>query len=215
MNKLTFLGFLFLISFSALWAEEYISNEYYEEIISQTEVVSDVNESIITLDESNESTESVTTEKIIDEENTTVAPAIVSDVSEDETVENDTTQKEIDEPEVNEKEVSEKFSPYLSALKEAKENGKTILLAIRATDCHYCDRMETETLSDSSVKNALEKDFVTLHYNQDLEPLPLEIQEGMTPNFIFVDKNENIINMYPGMRTPSEFKEALAEILSQ
>ncbi|CAA6811493.1 MAG: Unknown protein [uncultured Sulfurovum sp.] len=109
----------------------------------------------------------------------------------------------------------EEVSPYLKALESIKENSKVILLAIRATDCHYCDRMESETLSESSVKDALEKDFIVLHYNQDLEMLPMELQEGMTPNFVFVDKDENIINMYPGMRTPSEFKDALKEILSQ
>lgn len=115
----------------------------------------------------------------------------------------------------NEKEVSEKLSPYLNALKEARANDKTVLLVIRATNCEYCDRMEAETLSESSVKSALEKDFVTVYYNEDLEPLPLGIQSGMTPNFIFVDKDENIINMYPGIRSPKEFKEVLAEILSK
>jgi len=111
-------------------------------------------------------------------------------------------------------ETTPKTSPYLEALEKAKEDDKIIMLAIRAIDCNYCDRMETETLVDEDVKEALEDDFITLHYNQDLELLPLGLSEGMTPNFIFVDKEENILQMYPGMRTPEEFIEALKEILA-
>jgi thioredoxin-related protein len=107
------------------------------------------------------------------------------------------------------------ISPYIEALQKAQDENKVIMLAIRAVDCSYCDRMERETLVDESVKQALEENFITLHYNQDIEVLPLGLPEGMTPNFVFVDKEENIINMYPGMRTPDEFKEALKEILSQ
>lgn len=113
-------------------------------------------------------------------------------------------------------EASEKQpSLYMKSLNQAKDEDKILMLGIRATDCHYCDRIEKETLSDKSVQKALEANFVTLFYNQDLEPLPLGLQEGMTPNFVFVDKNENIINMYPGMRNPDEFKEVLREILAQ
>jgi len=105
-------------------------------------------------------------------------------------------------------------SAFDEAIKTAKEEEKIIMLVFRAIDCNYCDRMETETLVDDEVKEALEKDFITLHYNQDLEALPLGFQEGMTPNFIFVDKEENILQMYPGMRTPEQFLEALNEILA-
>ncbi|CAA6804864.1 MAG: Unknown protein [uncultured Sulfurovum sp.] len=175
MNKRTFLLLVFLTSNSFVLADEYITNEYYEEAISYMDV--------------NESFEIVETDII--EENSTM---------EDVTVE---------------KEETKELSEYLVALKEAQKTGKVILLAIRATHCHYCDEMEKETLSEPSVKSALDADFITLHYNQDLESLPLALQEGMTPNFIFVDQDENIINQYPGMRSPKEFKEALAEILAK
>jgi thioredoxin-related protein len=111
-------------------------------------------------------------------------------------------------------ETTVKISPFEEALQKAKDEKKIIMLAIRAIDCNYCDRMETETLVDEDVKEALEEDFITLHYNQDLEELPLGFPEGMTPNFIFVDKDENILQMYPGMRNPEQFIEALNEILA-
>jgi len=188
MNKLTLLGILVIVCFSSLYAEEeYLPHDYTETVASYAEIISDTSFSDIN------NSHYFDTEMGVVEENSTVMSSNGS----------------------IKKEVSEDFDPYLSALKEAKRTGKIIMLAIRAMDCPYCDKMEKETLSDGSVQSALETDFVTVHYNQDLEPLPLGIQEGMTPNFIFVDKDENIMNMYPGMRTPKEFKEALAEILAQ
>ncbi|HHD75877.1 MAG TPA: thioredoxin family protein [Campylobacterales bacterium] len=116
--------------------------------------------------------------------------------------------------ETNETTVEPKVTPFEEALKQAKDEDKIIMLSIRAINCHYCDRMETETLVEDEVQEALEKDFITLHYNQDLEELPLGFSGGMTPNFIFVDKDENILQMYPGMRTPEQFMEVLNEILA-
>lgn len=85
----------------------------------------------------------------------------------------------------NETVIEPKMTPFEEAVIKAKEENKVIMLAIRAIDCTYCDRMETETLVDEDVQEALADDFITLHYNQDLEALPLGFQEGMTPQFHF------------------------------
>ena len=162
----------------------------------------------------------VADETIMDEYHTTEESSI-SEVHENNTsyttdeVDNTEENQTLMTLDTNETETSEVLpSPFEEAVKKAKEDDKIIMLAIRAIDCNYCDRMETETLVDEDVKEALEDDFLTLHYNQDLELLPLGLSEGMTPNFIFVDKEENILQMYPGMRTPEEFREALKEILA-
>ena len=194
MNKRTFLAFALLTLNSFVFADEYITNEYYEEVVFH----GDQNESMIIYDETEIVGEIIEAE--MNEDNSTISHSFKDYFIEDVVVE---------------KEETKELSPYLIALKEAQETGKVILLAIRATNCHYCDKMERETLNEASVKSALEEDFIVLHYNQDLEPLPLEIQEGMTPNFFFVDQHENIINQHPGMKNPKEFKEALAEILSK
>lgn len=195
MNKLTLLGLLSLALSSPIFAEEYTTvSEYHDEVNSHPEIISNVNDSLITFDEVAEPTIIVETNVSAEENNTIVFSNDNNDTG---------------------KEVSEEFDIYLNALQEAKSTGKMIILAIRATDCHYCDKMDRETLTDNSVQSALEKDFLMLHYNQDIESLPLGLQEGMTPIFVFVDKHENIINQYPGMRTVDEFKEVLSEILSQ
>jgi len=108
---------------------------------------------------------------------------------------------------------STEVKSYEKALSLAKSEGKVIMLVIRATDCVYCDKMEMGTLVDEEVVTELNKDFITLHLNQDLEELPIGLQNGMTPNFVFVSNEEDVIDMYPGVRSPKEFIGALEEIL--
>lgn len=202
MNKLTFLGLLSLLTVNFLVADEYISDAYIEQMTTQSALSSSESIHLLPI------AKTVEQEAREKEQNSTRQVLVKEEVAQSkEPKKVDDTQETVQETGIED--------TYLEALKNAKEHRKVILLAIRATDCPYCDKMETETLSDESVKDALEADFVTVHYNQDLEPLPLGLQEGMTPNFIFVDTNENIIEMYPGMRTPKEFKEALAEILAR
>ncbi len=190
MKKLNFLAFSTFIMLNCLYADEYISESYLEEITTKLEVI-------------DESLESLPIVKTVEEQ------------AREQEVEKDLVIKEEYFAEVVDKNDTVEIHSYLDALTQAKNNGKIIMLAIRATDCNYCDKMDSETLSNESVKEALKKDFITIYYNQDLEALPLGLQSGMTPNFVFVNRDENIINQYPGMRTPQEFKEVLTEILKQ
>ena len=125
-----------------------------------------------------------------------------------------------DETVLDEEENATYFYPehtmtYEEALEKAKAENKLLLFSIRATNCKYCDRMEAETLSDASVLNALDENFVTLYYNQDEDELPLNLQPNMTPNFVFVNQNEDIIDISLGRRDRSEFLELLNRVLME
>jgi thioredoxin-related protein len=196
-----FLGLLSLVTINFLFAEEYISDEYFEEVAAQAEIVYESIESLPI---------AKTVEEQAREEELVVSPNIEPTL---EIIE------EVDEklvlPIVNEEKETIQENTYLNVLKQARNESKIVMLSIRSTDCKYCDRMEAGTLSDESVKEALLANFITVHYNQDLEPLPLNLQNGATPMFIFVNTNEDILNMYPGIRTPDEFKEVLEQILTQ
>ena len=104
---------------------------------------------------------------------------------------------------------------YEEALKRAKEENKLLMFSIRSTDCKYCERMERETLSDGTVLNALSENFITLHYNQDEDELPLGLQSNMTPSFVFVNQNEDIVDISLGRRDISEFLELLNSVLME
>jgi thioredoxin-related protein len=198
MNKQTFLGLLFLSTTSFVFAEEYISDDYYREVLSESEIIYEEYEFIPIVDMSESLPIAKTVEEIARDKMKTEALYI-----------------EIDSPSTFKEEQSIQAHTYESALEQAKNEDKVIMLTIRSTNCKYCDKMEATTLSDLSVKDAIEANFINIHYNQDLAELPLNLQNGATPMFIFVNSNGDILNMYPGMRSPKEFKEVLEEILTQ
>jgi thiol-disulfide isomerase/thioredoxin len=198
MNKQTFLGLLFLSTTSFVFAEEYISDDYYREVLSESEIIYEEDEFIPIVDMSESLPIAKTVEEIARDKMKTEALYI-----------------EIDSPSTFKEEQSIQAHTYESALEQAKNEDKVIMLTIRSTNCKYCDKMEATTLSDLSVKDAIEANFINIHYNQDLAELPLNLQNGATPMFIFVNSNGDILNMYPGMRSPKEFKEVLEEILTQ
>ena len=211
MKKVILLVLLSFATINFLSADEYISDAYLEEIAAQTEVMYEpINASV-----SDVSLDSLPIAKTIEEEAKENKEMITS-IEPVQIIETRDTLEYIPLVEENNTVVNEDIplSPYFEALKEARDEHKIIMIVIRATNCHYCNEMEAETLTESSVKSVLKDNFITVHYNQDLEPLPLALQKGVTPNFIFVNTNEDILNIYPGMRNPAEFTDVLEQILS-
>jgi len=217
MKKLMFISLLSLVTINYLWAEEYIS-----EVTTQSEVMHESIESLPITKTIEEEVREKEEQIIVQDEIVLSSPvdeAIIPVIEETKVVE-----KESDTPsfferffnmESNSDNQSIQKLSYEDALEQAKTEKKIIMLSIRSNNCKYCDKMEADTLSDEGVKDALEVNFITIHYNQDLDTLPLNLQNGATPMFIFVNTNEDILNMYPGMRSPEEFKTMLKEILAK
>ncbi|CAA6810937.1 MAG: Unknown protein [uncultured Sulfurovum sp.] len=200
MKRLIFLGLVSLTTLNFLFADE-----YFEEVTTHldSEVVYESIDSLPI-------TQTVEQQERERNENNKIVKEKLPDVN--------SSEEEVDISTSTSMETTKQSiqaTTYINALEQAKSEGKIILLTIRSTDCKYCDEMEAGTLSDASVKDAIVADFIKINYNQDLDVLPLGLQHGMTPNFIFLNSNEDIINMYPGMRTPEEFKEVLKQILAE
>jgi len=100
---------------------------------------------------------------------------------------------------------------YKKALELAKEKDKKILLEVVLNNCKFCKKMEEEVLSTEDVTEAIEKDFVFAQANADKESLPLGLDEQMSPMFVFISKDENIIDMRFGFIENSEFLDLLVE----
>jgi len=195
MNRLLSIGMISLLTCTTLYAEESYIEDGIEYIISDSEESSLPITQTIPLGERVSDTPS-NQEALRQEEQLSVV-----------------TQVRVDESVSLE---PEKKTTYAEAFSQAKEEDKILVIFISATDCSYCRKMEEETLSKKNVKEELGKNFVLFTINEDEEEeLPLNLQAGMTPNFVFVDKDENIIDMAPGMRTPSEFIDKLNVILSK
>jgi thioredoxin-related protein len=100
---------------------------------------------------------------------------------------------------------------YSTAMKMAKEENKKILLEVVSNNCKFCKEMERKVLSKENVQKAIEKDFVFAQANADKESLPLELDEQMSPMFVFISTDENIIDMRFGLIEEGDFLNLLLE----
>jgi thioredoxin-related protein len=103
--------------------------------------------------------------------------------------------------------VEEKMT-YEEALVLSKENNKVIMLKLTADTCKYCVKMDNEVLSNNEVEHLLEN-FITVTVNVDHEELPLGLERTVTPTFVFVNKNEEILSKLPGSWNKEDFMELL------
>jgi thioredoxin-related protein len=201
MNNLLSIGMISLLTCTTLYAEESYIEDGIESVISDSvESSLPIAQTIPLGEEISDASSTPTVHDSLGEKVTgvTTLKPVTSIISE----ENNSTEFE------------QKIT-YTQAFSQAKEEGKILVIFITATNCRYCRKIEDETLSKENVKEELGKNFVLFSINEDEEELPLGLQEGMTPNFVFVDDDENIIDIAPGMRSPSEFIDKLNVILSK
>jgi len=98
---------------------------------------------------------------------------------------------------------------YSKALELAKKSNKLIMLKLTSDHCRYCIKMDREVMSDKEVKELLSKHFITVNVNVDHERIPLGIKRGITPTFIFIDKNQKVVSKIPGSWNKRDFIDLL------
>ncbi len=104
-----------------------------------------------------------------------------------------------------------KYEDFDKALQRAKKEHKIIMIEAMSKDCHFCRKMEREVLIEKEVVEAIEKDFIPVAIDIKKHELPLDLKVELTPSFIFVDENKNILTTIPGAWSKEDFLEILKE----
>ena len=77
---------------------------------------------------------------------------------------------------------------YESALEQAKKEHKKVMIMFTLGGCHVCEKMKAEVYTQKEVMDYVEKYFVPLDLNLDVDD-----KEGFqvfgTPTFYFLDSN--------------------------
>lgn len=105
-----------------------------------------------------------------------------------------------------------KYELFDKALEKAKAEDKIVMIKASAAHCHYCVKMDREVMVDSSVKKALNKNFVPVEVDISKKRLPLGLRADMTPTFFFIDKESKVIKTIPGAWNVEDFLEILNEV---
>ena len=107
-----------------------------------------------------------------------------------------------------------KFEGFKAALQRAKTENKLIMIEAMSSTCHFCKKMEQEVMMEPEIVIAIEKDFIPVAIDVNKHSLPLGIKVDLTPSFIFIDSNKNIIMNIPGAWAKNDFLELLKEAKS-
>lgn len=107
--------------------------------------------------------------------------------------------------------------PYKTALESAKKEGKPLFVMLYADWCPHCNLMKTEVLSDPTVIDFLNKNFVCTYKNIEKEEgiaLKEKFNTKSLPTFLFIDSNETLIYALKGELKKPEFLNELNNALN-
>jgi len=96
---------------------------------------------------------------------------------------------------------------YEEGLKLQETNGKTIMIDIVRSECHFCNEMEAEVFDNKEMIKYLGERFIAVKINLDKDTLPLGIKIHFTPSFFFIDKEQEIVKKIPGAWNIQDFKD--------
>ena len=107
--------------------------------------------------------------------------------------------------------------PYKTALETAKKEGKPLFVMLYADWCPHCNLMKSEVLSDQSVIDFLNKNFVCTYKDIEKEEgiaLKNKFKTKSLPTFLFIDINETLIYALKGEWKKTDFLNELRYALN-
>ena len=106
---------------------------------------------------------------------------------------------------------SVRYEGFEEALKRAKKEHKIVMIEAMSEDCHFCRKMEREVMIEDEVVKALNKDFIPVVIDVKKHALPQGLKAPLTPTFIFVDADKNVLLNMPGAWEKEDFLSLLKE----
>ena len=104
------------------------------------------------------------------------------------------------------------WKTYKEATIEAKTGNKIVMIDVVRDNCHYCEDMQKVVFDDVNMSVFIEKDFLPVKINISKEELPLDLHVSVTPTFIFISKDEQIIKIVPGSWNIEDFTYFLNKV---
>lgn len=97
----------------------------------------------------------------------------------------------------------------------SKEENKPVFVYFWAVWCQYCEKFETQTLTDPRVKKMLDEDFVLVAIDLDEDRVvPARYGVSYPPHELFVDENEEVIDRVGGYVDADTFYDVLQYVKS-
>lgn len=103
-----------------------------------------------------------------------------------------------------------------AAFRKARAEGRPLLIVFSGKRCHWCRKLEKETLADPKIANLVNSRFIPVHL--DTEEFPeyaeaLEV-EGL-PTTVILDTEASVVSLTAGYQNASKFKKTLVVALEE
>jgi len=103
------------------------------------------------------------------------------------------------------------FEGFDVAVNLAQKEHKLIMIEAMTSTCHFCRKMQREVMIDKEVVQMIKKSFVPVAIDIHKNSLPLGIKVEVTPSFIFIDAQKNVLMNVPGAWGKKDFLALLKE----
>ncbi len=100
---------------------------------------------------------------------------------------------------------------YATAVKKAKELNKPILVMVSSPTCPECNYMKKHVFVKDEVKNFVNKNFITYHFDINDQNIPKQMQFWGIPRFYFTKDGENVYKKAMGGMKEDKFMALLKE----
>lgn len=91
-----------------------------------------------------------------------------------------------------------KFVPKLEdAMAIAKKENKLVALTVVSTNCGWCHKLLGETLKNKKVEEMVNKNFVYVVLNKDVDQIPANLKTQLVPVTYFFDAKGNELTKRP------------------
>jgi len=77
---------------------------------------------------------------------------------------------------------------FKEALVQAQAEDKQMMVLITTETCRWCRKLESETLTDETVINRLNKDYVSVHLTRGVDEYPRYLSAPGVPATYFLDR---------------------------
>lgn len=105
------------------------------------------------------------------------------------------------------------WTSYEEALDEAKRTSKPVFIYFRVSDCQYCRKMESVTLTADRVVEYLREEFVSVKVDGDRSPqLARRYMVRGFPTIWFLSPEGRPISSFPGYLEPDDLARVLRYI---
>jgi len=94
---------------------------------------------------------------------------------------------------------------YQETLQKAQEQNKNVYMLITSQDCRWCRKFEATTLQKEAVQARLYNDYVVVHIDRDLHPLPSKFKVAPIPRHYIVKADGTIIDTFIGYWEQADF----------